>query len=372
MGILDNVKKLFGGSPSEVVVGIDIGGSSVKVMQVRRAAPKPILETYGEIALGPLGGVEVGQAVQNLPTTMIIDALKELFVEAKVTSRDMVFSLPLSSTLLTVIELPDVGASKLAEIIPIEARKHIPMNANEVSLSHWIIPKTVRTYVDPDEEERLKSGPPKVDVLLAAVHNDVLARFSDIAKGLGATRASFEIEAFSTIRAVMGKESQPVAILDIGAASSKLIIIEEGVVRGAHLISVGSQEVTSALARAHNVPLIQAEEMKREYGLIGNPNDPAIAEIARLSIERILGEAVRIVRHYSQINHVSMSRIILSGAGSLIKGLPDVARGGFEVPIVYGDCFNRLQTPPKLAPYLSDAGPEFAVSLGLCLRKLGR
>ncbi len=372
MSIIDSVKNLFAGNNAEVVVGIDIGGSSVKVMQVRKALPKPILETYGEIALGPLGGTEVGQAVQSLPVPMIVDALKELFVEAKVTAKDMVFSLPLSSTLLTVIELPDVGPSKLAEIIPIEARKHIPMNANEVSISHWIIPKTVRTYVDPDEEARLKAGPPKVNVLLAAVHNDVLARFSDIAKGLGATKASFEIEAFSTIRAVMGKESQPVAILDIGAASSKLIIVEDGIVRGAHLISMGSQEVTGALAQVRKIPLIQAEEMKREYGLTGNPNDPAIAEIARLSIERVLGEAVRIVKHYSQVNHVSMSRVIMSGAGSLIKGLPDVARSGFEVPIVYGDCFSRLQTPPQLAPYLGDAGPEFAVALGLTLRRLGR
>jgi type IV pilus assembly protein PilM len=372
MGIFDQLGKLFSGNTSESVVGIDIGGSSAKVMQVRRAMPKPILETYGEIALGPYGGAEVGQAVQSLPVPMIVEALKGLFDEAKVTSRDMVFSLPLSSTLLTVIELPDVGAARLAEIVPIEARKYIPMNVSEVSLSHWVIPKAARAYVDPDEEERLKNGPPKVDVLLAAVHNDVLARFSEIAKGLGAVNASFEIEAFSTIRAVMGRESQPVAILDIGAASSKLIIVEEGVVRGAHLLSVGSQEVTSALARAHNVPLIQAEEMKREYGLLGNPNDPAIAEIARLSIERILGEAVRIVRRYSQQKHVSMSRIILSGAGSLIKGLPDVARGGFEVPIVYGDSFARLQTPPQLAQYLGDAGPEFAVALGLALRKLGR
>lgn len=372
MGILDTVTKLFQGNTSESVVGIDIGGSSAKVMQVRRGNPKPILETYGEIALGPYGGAEVGQAVQNLPVPLLVDALKGLFEEAKVTSRDMVFSLPLSSTLLTVIELPDVGASRLAEIVPIEARKYIPMNVNEVSLSHWIIPKVVRTYIDPDEEERLKNGPPKVDVLLAAVHNDVLTRFSEIAKGLGATNAAFEIEAFSTIRAVMGRESQPVAILDVGAASSKLIIVEEGVVRGAHLISVGSQEVTSALARAHNVPMIQAEEMKREYGLLGNPNDPAIGEISRLAIERVLGEAVRIVRRYSQQKHITMNRIILSGAGSLIKGLPDVARGGFECPIVYGDSFSKLETPPQLAPYLSDAGPEFAVSLGLALRKLSR
>lgn len=372
MSILDQLGKLFGDKGNASVVGVDIGGSSAKVMQVKRGSPKPILETYGEIALGPYAGVEVGQAAMNLPVPTIVEALKGLFKEANVTATDMVFSLPLSSTLLTVIELPDVGEKRLAEIVPIEARKYIPMNVNEVSLSHWVIPKAVRNYVDPDEEERAKSGPPKVDVLLAAVHNDILKRFTDIATGLGAKSFSFEIEAFSTIRAVMGRESQPVAILDIGAASSKLVLVEDGVVRGAHLLSVGSQEVTQALARAHNVTLLEAEEMKREYGLIGNPNDPAIAEIARLAIERILGEAVRIVRRFAQQHHVTMNRIILCGAGSLIKGLPDVARGGFDCAIVYSDSFSRLTTPPQLAPYLADAGPEFAVALGLALRKMGK
>lgn len=369
MSFLDQLTSMFAAKGPDNIVGIDIGGSSAKVMQVRHTLPKPVLETYGEIALGPYAGLEVGQAAGNLPVGTIVEALKGLFEEAKVTSKSFIFSLPLSSTLLTVIELPDLGP-RLKEIVPIEARKYIPMNINEVELSHWVIPKAVHNYVDPDEEERNKQGPPKVDVLLAAVHKDVLQRFKDIAAGLGAQNFRVEIEAFGTIRACMGRESQPVSILDIGAASSKLIIVEDGVVRGAHLISVGSQEVTQALARAHGVTLLQAEEMKREFGLLGNPNDPAIAEIARLAIERVLGEAVRIVRRYQQQKRVTMNRIILTGAGSLIKGLPDVAHGGFECPIVYCDSFSRLQTPPALAPYLADAGPEFSLALGLALRKI--
>lgn len=355
---------------SDSVIGVDIGGSSVKIVQLGKGAHgKPVLQTYGEVALGPYANLDVGQAARDLPPEILSGILKELLIESKATATDMIIALPLASTLLTVIELPDVGPSKLAEIIPVEARKYIPTSVTEVSLSHWVIPKVVRTYKDPDEEERERQGIRTVNVLLAAVHNDVLKRYSSLAQAAGARSAAFEIEVFSTIRAILGREMRPVVILDVGAASSKLLIIEEGVVRSAHLLSAGGQDITQAIARAKNITMGEAEELKREWGLAGNPADPALAEIMRLSADRVLGEAARIVRRYAQRNHIVMDRVILSGAGSLIKGLPEVAQSAFDASIVYATTFDRLETPAQLAPYLADAGPEFAVAIGAALKK---
>lgn len=372
MGLLDQIKNIFGSSStSGSVVGVDIGGSSIKIVQLSKGSHgKPVLETYGEVALGPYANLEVGTAARDLSPEVIGAALKELFVEAKVTSADVVMALPLSSTLLTVIELPDVGASKLAEIIPLEARKYIPTSVTEVALSHWVIPKVARAYKDPDEEERERQGVRTVDVLLAAVHNDVLKRYSDIARMAGARSAAFEIEVFSTMRAVFQREMRPVVVLDIGAAASKLLIIEEGVVRSAHLISVGGQDITQAISRGKKMSTSEAEEAKREFGLVGNPNDSALAEITRLAIDRVIGEASRIVRRYAQKNHVTIDRVVLAGAGSLVKGLPEVARSGFDAAVIYATTFERVESPSQLAPYLSDAGPEFAVAIGAALKKL--
>lgn len=372
MSFLDQLKGLLsgGGSQSGSVLGVDIGGSSIKIVQLGKGSHgKPVLETYGEVALGPYANLDVGLAARDLPVETITAALKELLVESKVTSTDMVFALPLASTLLTVIELPDVGPGKLAEIIPLEARKYIPTAVTEVALSHWVIPKVVRAYKDPDEEEKEKQGIRTVNVLLAAVHNDVLKRYSDIARATGARAAAFEIEVFSSMRSLFQREMRPVAVLDIGAASSKLLIIEEGVVRSAHLLSVGAQDVTRAIASAKNVSIGQAEEIKREKGLAGDSSDPALAEITRLAIDRVLGEAARIIRRYAQKNHVAIDRVVLSGAGSLVKGLPEVAQSSFDAPTVYATTFDRLDTPATLAPYLSDAGPEFAVAIGAALKK---
>lgn len=351
------------------VVGMDIGGSFIKVVQLHKKGTKILLDTYGEIALGPLAGLEIGQAA-NLSVDKLAEAINDLFTEAKVTSRDLVIALPLTSTLLTVIELPDLGEAKLNEMIPLEARKYIPTSVADVSLSHWIIPKLGRTYVDPDAEESQKNAVPKVDVLLAAVRNDILQKYNEIAQKVGAQSLTFEIEIFSTIRSTLGRDQSASMILDIGAANTKVAIVEEGIVRSSHLINLGSQDVTAALAQAKEIPIIEAEEIKREFGLSGNPEDGAIAEVTRLSVARIFSEANRVLTRYQHEKRISLTKVVLTGGGALMKGVFDLAQGSFEIPVVYGNAFDQIEAPEELAPLLKDAGPEFAVAVGLALRKL--
>ena len=351
------------------VVGIDIGSAFIKIVQLHKKNGKAVLDTYGEIALGPLANLEVGQAT-NLPVEKIVEAINDLFVEAKVTSRDLVFSLPLTSALVSVIEMPDMGPEKLKEMIPLEARKYIPIPMSEVSLSHWVIPRLTRTYVDPDKEEAEKDAPQKIEVLLVAIHNDVLSRFTDIATKLGVTSAAFEIEIFSSIRSTFGRDGSPTMLVDIGASTTKVVIVEEGVVRSSHSISVGSQDVTLALSRARGISILEAEELKRDSGLVVNQEDLSVSEITRLAIERIFSEASRILTNYQHQKRVSVSKVILIGGGSLMKGILDVAQKNFEVSVAHGAAFEKIEAPAVITPLLVDAGPEFATAIGLALRNL--
>lgn len=351
-------------------VGLDIGGSFIKAVQLHKNKGKAILDTYGEIALGPLAGLEVGQAT-NLPVDKLVEAINDLFVEAKITSRDLVFSLPLTSTLLTVIEMPDLGEIKLKEMIPIEARKYIPTSVSEVTLSHWLIPHLSRTYIDPDQAEKEKGNMvKKVDVLLAAVHNDIFAKYNEIAQKLGATSVTYEIEVFSTIRAVLGRDNTPTMILDIGAANTKVTVVEEGIVRSSHLTNVGSQDITTALSHSRGKTMLESEETKREFGLTGDPGDASIAEVTRLAVERIFQEANRILVRYQDEKHIVISKVVLTGGGSLLKGIRELAAKNFETDVVYGNGFDKVEAPAVVEPLLKDSGPEFAVALGLALRKL--
>src|SRR3989344_1956868 len=126
----------------ESVLGVDIGASSLKVVQLRKENGKAVLETYGELALGPYGGKEVGQAT-NLSVEQITDTLKDLLREAKVTTKNCGVSIPSARSLLTLVSLPyRANPKEQKTIIELEARKYIPVPIAEVQLDWFIVPKT--------------------------------------------------------------------------------------------------------------------------------------------------------------------------------------------------------------------------------------
>src|SRR3989338_8244595 len=143
--IKDLMGSIFGGiigKKSESVLGIDIGSSSIKIVQLSRKNGHAVLDTYGELSLGPYAGKSIGEAT-SLPTEKIIEALGDLLKEkeVKITTRLCGVAIPFSSSLITVIDMPNESLKQLSEMIPIEARKYIPVPISEVSLDWYIIPK---------------------------------------------------------------------------------------------------------------------------------------------------------------------------------------------------------------------------------------
>ena len=191
------------GPQGDSVVGVDFGSSALKAVQIRKKGNRAVLETYGEIALGPYAENEVGLAT-NLPAEKLKEALADLFREANVTTTNGSFAIPMSSSLVMLAEMPDLGERRMPEMIPIEARRYIPVPISEVSLDWIIIPKEDRVFVTPEESGKSDEvGVKKVDVLLVAILKDALQKYTNVAKDLGITDPSFEIELFSTVRGTL-------------------------------------------------------------------------------------------------------------------------------------------------------------------------
>ena len=113
---------------STSALGVDIGSSSIKVVQLQKKGDKAILQTYGELSLGPYGEVSIGQST-NLPTEKIVQAVKDLLAEKEVaiTTKVCGLAIPFKASLLSIIQMPAIGAKELAGMVPIEARKYIPV-----------------------------------------------------------------------------------------------------------------------------------------------------------------------------------------------------------------------------------------------------
>ncbi len=359
---------------SESVLGIDIGTSSIKIVQLRRVKGRAILETYGELSLGPYANLGIGAAT-SLPTDKIVEALGDLLreKEVNVTARVCGIAIPFSSSLMSVIELPAVSEKQLAQMVPIEARKYIPVPITEVSLDWSVIPKDVHPESGVNQATLDAMGkplPPKVEVLIVALHNDTITRYKDVVAKSALTASFFEIEIFSTIRSVLDQEVTPVMILDMGAMSTKLYIIERGILRGSHTINRGSQAITTALSKSLGISANDAEILKREKGLLGVANGIGVRDIIITTLDYIFSEANRIVLTYQKKYNKNVSKVLLVGGGSALKGLSDVAKASFQTEVLAGDPFSKVVTPAFLEQILRETGPEFAVSVGVALRKL--
>src|SRR3989338_6707194 len=118
-----------------VALCIDIGSSAIKIVQLKKKNSQAVLETYGELSLGPYANLGIGQAV-SLPMDKIAQALGDLMKEREVnvTTKKCGISIPFASSLMSVIEMPEVSPKQLSVMIPLEARKYIPVPISEVTL----------------------------------------------------------------------------------------------------------------------------------------------------------------------------------------------------------------------------------------------
>ncbi len=348
------------------VLGIDIGSSSLKVVQLRKEHGKAVLETYGELALGPYGGSEVGQAT-NLSAEQVAETLKDLLREAKVTTKSCGVSIPYARSLLSLVTLPyrkDPAEQKT--VIELEARKFIPVPISEVQLDWFIVPKTDPAQFTEADPHASSTAHETIDVLLVAVHNDELSLLQSVIANAGLTASFYEIEIFSTVRAVVEEQVRPVMILDVGAASTKTYVIEYGVVALSHAISVGSQDITRAISISNNVSIARAEALKKEKGLI----DADTLGGPELVFSRIFAEARRVLMQYETAHKKSVTSIVLTGGGGVTKELSAYAKNIFSIDVRVADPFSKTEAPAFMRPILQEIGPEFAVAVGLALRKL--
>ncbi len=373
MDFLNNLFSSLFSKKGQSVLGIDIGSSAIKVVQLRKKRGRAVLETYGELALGPYAQIEVGRST-NLPKEKIIEALKDILREAKTTTNSCGIALPLSSSLITFITIPAVPEKQIQEVINIEARKYIPVPMSEIMLDYSIIPK--EDNLGPDDvtpvnkpDEKL---PPRQtqDVLVVAIHNEYINNYQAIAVGSGLQPSFYEIELFSSIRAVVEQGIQAVMVVDMGAQATKLYILERGLLRASHIINRGSQDITLAISKSLSLTVNEAENLKRVYGMKGGPEYKELTEVITVNLDYIFYEANATLLSYQKKYNKNISKVILTGGGVLLKGFTELAKVSFQTEIVYANPFNKLETPAFLSEQFKQAGPEFAVAIGCALRRL--
>lgn len=361
---------LFKSSDGDSAVGVDIGSSAIKVVEIKKKKGKAVLETYGAIALGPYADTEIGRAT-NLSIDKIVEALKEVLKQSGVTTISSAFSIPVQSSLIFAISLPpQVRAEEIASVIPTEARKYIPLPITEVSLDYFILPQKELSFEEINNPDLSLTPLGKTEVLVVAIQNDAISKYRSIVSQCSLEAGFFEIEVFSSVRANFEHELSPVLLMDFGASSTKLSLVEFGMIKSHHTINRGGADISASISQSLGIPFSKAEEMKKEFGLFENPVEKSLADIIKAHMDYIFSETNNVLLGYEKRYNKTISKVIFTGGGSLLKGLKEIASNNFRAEIEIGHPFSKVGAPEFLGKVLETTGPEFAVALGLALRKL--
>lgn len=348
--------KFFKDDSADAALGIDIGSSAIKVVELKIENDQAVLGTYASIALGPYANETIGTATK-LSEQQLTEALTDVIRESKATTKSAGVAIPFASSLVSTLSMPNVSNRQLKDMVPLEARKYIPVPMAEVELDWFVIPESEGGHSIKTKE-----------VLVVAIHKDALSRYGSVISEADIEQRFFEIEIFSSLRTVAGRDDTPTAIIDCGAASTKLYIVERGVLRGSHTINKGAQDITRTIARAHNMDEEQAEIQKRMHGM---QEGSEFREDALLVVDYILSEARTMILSAERKLGRKVERVVLLGGGATLKGLQEVASEKLHHVVEPGNPFTRVRTPVFLEKTLKEVGPEFAVALGAALRAIG-
>jgi type IV pilus assembly protein PilM len=375
---MDNpLKKLFGslsfgkgGDSTSSALGIDIGSSAIKIVEIKKKEGRAVLETYGSVSLGPYADTEIGRLTSLLPEKTI-EALKEVLKQAGATTSSAALAIPVQSSLIFTIDIPiQVKDADIPLVVQTESRRFIPVPLTEVSLDYFMLPKKASSFEEENNPDVAHMPGEKNEVLAVAIQNDAIERYKQIVSGTSLSASFFEVEIFSSIRSNFEHELSLVLLIDFGASRTKLSLVEFGMVKSYHSISRGGADITEAIARSLGKSFSEAEELKKEYGLFDNPKEKTLPEIIKVHLEYIFSETNSVLLAYEKKYNQTISKVILTGGGAVMKGLQEVASNNFRADVEIGRPFSKVSSPEFLHKVLDSTGPEFAVAIGLALRKL--
>jgi type IV pilus assembly protein PilM len=347
-------------------IGLDIGTTSIKMIEVQAGEKLPRILNYG--LLESRGSVARANTAFQTSTLKLFerettDFLKLLIEKVRPRGKRVVASLPLFSAFTTVLSFPEMAPADLEKAVAFQARQVVPIPLSEAALD-W---SKVGEYED-------DKGFKYSQVLLISVPQAEIKKYQEMCKSAGLILEALEVEFMSLARILIGSDPTPTYIIDIGSRSTSVIIVDKGQVVFSAQTDFAGASLTQALATSLSINPVRAEELKKERGIIGTGPNYELSTIMMPFLDAILSEVKRADFSYrSQFPKASkIERAILSGGGANLLGIEKYVQSQLGIPTVKAAPFVRFEYPSLIEPLVPELQPLFGVALGLALRSLSR
>lgn len=345
------------------VLGVDIGTSSIKIVELSRKGVKTRLLNYAILSSFEGSGY-AGDASETASFRAkeeeVVDMIQREIGEARIQSRLASFSIPVYSSFFTVIDFPKMDREEIVKAIPYEARRYIPVPLPEVVLSSHLIPSKSSRGSD-------------TSVLLVAVPREIIERYKRIARACNLKLYSLEVENLSLARSLLlaPRHTGKTLLLDIGARVTSINVVEDGYIRLTHHSDMAGDAFTEAIAHGMGLTSFKAEALKRSTGILGRGGEETISSIIFPILDTIYLETLKTLDLWRDKHpDKKIENCVLSGGSANMAGIIDYFVEKLAVSVAVGNPFTGIVYPEALDATLKEIAPLAAVATGLAMRTL--
>lgn len=343
---------------AKAIVGVDIGNDSIRAVELADAAGNnPTVVRFHEVPL-PEGAARSGDVLE---VHTVASALKRLWVDGGFKSRDVVLGMGNQRVLARDLTVPKMPMKQIRESLPFQVQDMLPVPVAEAILDFYPV------------SEGVHEGNPVISgLLVAAVKEAVMANIT-AAQLAGLKPVEVDLIPFALTRVHMRREdaSGTVALIDVGATTTNVIIATDGVPQFVRIIPAGGDEITKALVTRLDMTATAAEQAKRALGVVTvgvAPEHRPIVEVIHESTGQLLNGLRNTLYYFVNAREEqSISRIILTGGGSRLPGFETALGEITRLPVSSDDGFDSVKIL-KAGEKLATAGRGgMTVALGLAL-----
>lgn len=339
-------------STDNIFLGIDIGDSSLKIVELRKKNKKVYLSNYGFSE--DISNVKLINEKDIQYLIKVIDKVKR---DIGIIGKQATASLPTFSVFSSIINIHNIDKKNIAERINTEAKKVIPLPLSEMVLDWKIIPSKS------DEKKD------NVRVFLTGSPKKLVQKYIDIFKGANVTLISLETETFSLVRALIGRDKSIMMIVEVGANSTDLSIVKEGIPVLSRSINICGRTITEAIKNNLGISSKQAEQIKLDLSSAYSIRSKELPKVIMESITPIVNEIKYMMDLFQNNNNEVIEKIILSGGGALLLNFSEYLSHNLNMKVIVGDPWSRIIYPAELKPVLTELAPKLSVAVGLALRE---
>jgi type IV pilus assembly protein PilM len=341
---------------AHLTVGLDIGTSAVRAAELDVSHAKPVLLTYGQVGL-PLGSIVDGEIRDS---TAVTEAIRKLWKNGQFSSSTVVVGIAGLRAITREIDLPYVPDNEVDSAVRFQSEEVIPFPPEQTILSSQVL--SDYTSSDGDKMRR---------VLVAAAHADLVSGVIDAVERAGLAVEGVDLISSALVRAIGGQEAteQPEAIVSVGAGLTVVVIHQQGRPQFVRTVGAGGNATTAAISAALDVPINDAEAVKRKMGE-NSPQMQAASRASMSSMQDLVSEIKNSVQYFASLpGRLPVGRVLVTGGGTDLEGFVSLLEEQVGLPVLRVSPLDRVDHS-KLGlseEQASEVGPVLASPIGLAL-----